>query len=117
MYFKWKSQKGLYEKTLREDPFNKNRLAALENRTNQLEAASEVFRNRYLTSLEQLKAAQVDMDQKTLLVQQIERTYAPIEPFKPSAKRAVVKGGILGTGIVIFVIILIRIYFNIIREL
>ena len=93
-----------------------SRIKYLEKQIHNLEADTEIAKTKYLASLEQMKIAQVDMDQKSLLIQQIERTYAPIQPYQPSAKRAGIKGAIGGSAFVVFLIILFQIYRNVIEE-
>lgn len=109
--------KSLLDKVKIEDSYNGDRIKGIENRIYQLKGDTEICQAKYLAASKQLKEAQVDMDQKTLLIQQLEKTYAPIKPYEPSKVVAGIKGAIMGAAIVIFLIILLRIYKNILAEL
>ncbi|MFK7808016.1 MAG: hypothetical protein AB8F74_09480 [Saprospiraceae bacterium] len=89
----------------------------LEKKIHKYEVRSEIFKTQYLASLEQEKFAQIELDQKSLLIHEMERTSAPIESYKPSSKVAGIKFGIVGSFLAIFLIVLSRIYSNIVREL
>jgi hypothetical protein len=117
LFYELNKYESLHKKVLKDDSYNFNRIAGIENRIHQLKGDTEICQARYLAAAKQLKEAQVAMDQKTLLIQELERTYAPIEPYKPSAKRAAIKGAIMGIALIIFLIVLSRIYKNIVDEL
>lgn len=117
LYYDLNKYKSLLDKVKIEDSYNVNRIEGIANRIYQLQGDTEICQAKYLAASKQLKEAQVAMDQKTLLIQQLEKTYAPIQPYKPSQVVAGIKGAIMGVSIVIFLIILVRIYKNILAEL
>lgn len=117
MYYELNKYKSLLAKVKVDDSYNISRIEGIENKIYQLEGDTEICQAKYLAASKELKGAQVAMDQKTLLIQQLERTYAPIEPYKPSKIVAAVKGAVMGASLIIFAIILLRIYRNIAAEL
>lgn len=117
LYYELNRYKSLLKKVREEDSYNVNRITTVENNIHKLQGATEICQAKYLAASKQLKEAQVAMDQKTLLIQQLEKTYAPIEPYEPSITVAAVKGTVMGVSITLFLLILVRISSNILEEL
>ena len=69
------------------------------------------------TPIEQLKAAKLEMDKNSVLIRELERTYPPIKAYQPDPKVAGIKGAIMGTVLTIIILLLIRIFTNIVKEL
>ncbi|MFK7935398.1 MAG: hypothetical protein AB8G22_17925 [Saprospiraceae bacterium] len=115
-YYQLNKRRNSYQRELKLENPKDAELKYLEKKIHRLEADTEIEKTKYLASLEQMKIAQVDMDQKSLLIQQIERTYAPIQSYQPSAKRAAIKGAIGGGAFFVFLIVLFQIYRNVVAE-
>lgn len=105
-YYQLNKYRDTYLREVKKEEPNIRDIKYLEKKIHHYEVEAEISKTRYLASLEQMKISQVKMDQKTLLIQQLERTYPPIAPFKPSAKKAGVKGTIIGGAILVFMLVL-----------
>lgn len=116
-YIKLNDYKDRRGREIKKEEPDVNTIKYLERRIHKLEVRSEIFKTQYLASLEQEKFAQIELDQKSLLIHEMERTSAPIQPYRPSSKVAAIKFGIVGSFLAIFLVVITRIYSNIAREL
>lgn len=73
-----------------------NQIKYLEKKIHRLSAEAEISKTGYLAALEQQKVAQLDRDQNRISVEVLERSFSPIEAFRPSVELATAKGGIMG---------------------
>lgn len=116
-YYQLNKYRDNYSRKLKEEEPNIKEVKYLEKKIHRYEVEAEMSKTRYLAALEQLKSSQVKMDQKTLLIQQLERTYPPIAPYEPSAKKAGIKGTIIGGAILVFILVLGSIWKTIQEEI
>ncbi len=92
-------------------------IKSLEKKIYQLEVEAEICKTEYLASIEQLKLSQVEMDQKSLLIYELEKTHHYIEPYQPSVGWACLKGGSLGLIGILFFFVIIQILMDIKKEM
>jgi hypothetical protein len=89
----------------------------LEKKIHRLEVDAEVYNIEYLAALEQLKVSQLDMNQNSLLVHEVERTLPPVSAYQPSPIVEGIKWGISGAVLSIVFIVFVRIFMNLYKEL
>ncbi len=89
----------------------------LEKKVHKYEAQADLTKTAYLAALEMLNVTQVDLDKNKLKIQVLDRSFAPLQAYKPNAIRAAVKGGIAGSFIMVILIISIGLFVEIRKEL
>jgi len=118
IYYDLNRIRDTYERYLKQPDslINEPRRKSMHNRIIRLEVEAEINKTAYLASLEQLKVAKIDLDNETVLMQLIDKTMMPIEPYIPSAKVAAVKGGIGGFALGLFLIVSFKLFRDVLRE-
>ncbi len=118
IYYDLNRTRDTYERYLKQPDslINEPRRKSMHNKIIRLEVEAEINKTGYLASLEQLKVAKIDMDNETVLMQLIDKTMMPIEPYIPSAKVAAVKGGIGGFALGLFLIVSFKLFRDVLRE-
>lgn len=118
IYYDLNRTRDTYERYLKQPDslISEPRRKAMHNKIIRLEVEAEINKTGYLASLEQLKVAKIDMDNETVLMQLIDKTMMPIEPYVPSAKVAAVKGGIGGFALGLFLIVSFKLFRDVLRE-
>ncbi len=81
-----------------------------------LEAEADMCKAKYLENLKQLKVAQNAMNLSKPIVEVIKQTLPPLEDYKPSALRAALKFGMVGAFLMIILIILHKVFMDILEE-
>lgn len=81
-----------------------------------LQAEGELCKAKYLENLKQLKLAQNAMNRSKPIVEVIRQTLPPIDFYKPSALRAALKFGMVGAFLMIVLIILHKVFMDILEE-
>jgi len=80
------------------------------------QAEAELCKSKYLENLKQLKAAQNAMNMSKPIVKVIKQTLTPLEYYKPSPLRAALKFGMVGAFLMIVLIILHKVFMDILEE-
>jgi hypothetical protein len=81
-----------------------------------LQGEAELYKAKYLENLKQLKIAQSAMNMTRPIVEVIKQTLPPLEYYKPSALRAALKFGMVGAFLMIVLIILHKVFMDILEE-
>lgn len=118
IYYDLNRTRDTYERYLKQPDslISEPRRKAMHNKIIKLEVEAEINKTGYLASLEQLKLSKIDMDNETVLMQLVDKTIAPIDPYQPSAKVAAVKGGIGGFALALFLIVSFKLFRDVLRE-
>lgn len=118
IYYDLNRTRDTYERYLKlpDSLISEPRRKAMHNRIIKLEVEAEINKTGYLASLEQLKLSKIDMDNETVLMQLVDKTIAPIDPYQPSAKVAAIKGGIGGFALALFLIVSFKLFKDVLRE-
>lgn len=103
----------VYHRT--KDSFNVE-LVYLNNRILKLEIEADIYKANYLASLNHLKAAQNNMNSKLPIIKILSQTLRPIKPFKPSILLAILKGLIKGAISMVFIVLITKVFLDIIKE-
>ena len=118
---KYQDRRGRLLKKIGKDTLNDKKSNAeikyLEKKIHRLSADVEISKTGYLAVLEQQKSAQLDLDQSAIIIQELEHSLAPLAPYRPQAKVAAIKGGMLGGIAVVVLLILIAVFREIKKEL
>ncbi|RMF22306.1 MAG: hypothetical protein D6765_14445 [Bacteroidetes bacterium] len=116
-YYALNKTRDRYERLLRTlRDSNDAKVLYLHDKIIRLEVHAELYKLDYLASLEQMKAAGIDLNSKTPLITVIEESLPPLTPVRPSPTGAAVKGAILGVVLVILFIVVRKIYSDIMDE-
>ncbi|MEM6964238.1 MAG: hypothetical protein AAF573_05685 [Bacteroidota bacterium] len=94
-----------------------NRLHNYVNRINRLDVATQINKSDYLAGLENLQSVEIDNITAAPLITLTELTDSPIEPQVPSWKKAVAIGSILGGFLICLLLIVVKIFRDILLEL
>ncbi|MBX2875000.1 MAG: hypothetical protein KTR30_22945 [Saprospiraceae bacterium] len=118
IYYELNRTRDTYERYLKQPDslISEPRRKAMHNKIIRLEVEAEINKTGYLASLEQLKVSKIDMDNETVLMQLVDKTIPPIDPYQPSAKVAAVKGGIGGFALALFLIVSFKLFKDVLRE-
>lgn len=81
-----------------------------------LEVEADIYKSKYLVTLKELKFAQNKMNMSKPIVEVIKQTLPPLENYKPSALRAALKFGMVGAFLMIVLIILHKVFMDILEE-
>lgn len=117
IYYQLNLKRDQRIRLLKADSIVSNEVKYLEKQIYKLEVDAEIHKIQYLAALESLKITQVDMDQKSLLLRELERTHSHIKPYQPSVMVESIKWAIMGSIISIFLITVFRIFINVKKEL
>lgn len=94
-----------------------NKLHNYINRINRLDVATQINKSDYLAGLENLQSVEIDNITSAPLITLTELTDSPIEPQIPSWKKAVVIGGFTGGFLISMMLIIVKIFKDILFEL
>lgn len=117
-YYQLNQKRNVYGNMLKDstaDP-NTTTMRQFHNDIIRLEARADVLKLEYTETLKQYKTAHLELKSKTPLIKVIEKTLMPIQPYRPSWKKAMIKGMLIGAGFVIFVLLLKKIIQDILEE-
>jgi len=81
-----------------------------------LEVEADIYKSKYLVTLKELKISQNNMNMKIPIVEVLRQTLPPLEYYKPSALRAALKFGIVGAFLIVVLIILHKVFMDILEE-
>ncbi len=81
-----------------------------------LEVEADIYKSKYLVTLKELKLSQSNMNRSKPIVEVIRETLPPLEDYKPSAPRAALKFGMVGAFLMIVLIILHKVFMDILEE-
>ncbi|MGK0366597.1 MAG: hypothetical protein ACI85O_003672 [Saprospiraceae bacterium] len=77
---------------------------------------AEIYKSKFLVTLKELKAAQSEMNMSKPIVEVIRQTLPPLEEYRPSPFKAAIKNGMIGTFLMIVLIILHKVFMDILEE-
>ena len=81
-----------------------------------LEVEADIYKSKYLVTLKELKNSQNNMNLKKPIVEVLRETLPPLEYYKPSALRSALKMGLVGAFFMIVLIILHKVFMDILEE-
>lgn len=88
----------------------------LQKEIARMEVEADIYKINYLATIESLKGAQNKLNLNLPIIEVIEETLPPIPAVKPSTVTASVKGGIMGSIIAIFLIVIVKVFLDILKE-
>ena len=117
-YYQLNQKRNVYGNMLKDSTVNPNtrRMRQFHDDIIFLEARADVLRLEYTETLKHYKSAHLELKNKTPLIKVIDKTLMPIQPYRPSWKKAMIKGMFIGAGLVIFLLLLKKIIQDILEE-
>lgn len=97
----------------RDSTVNLNRMA---RKIQEKEINVEFLKLQYLDYAKKVKEAEVELTAKSPLIMITEKTLSPISPIQPSAVVAAIKGALIGIFVMIALLMVRRIYLDILKE-
>jgi uncharacterized protein involved in exopolysaccharide biosynthesis len=92
------------------------KIKSLQQQIARLEVNADIFKINYLATIESLKFSQNKLNLKLPIIEVLEQTMPPISANKPSAVTAAIKGGFLGSLLAMFLIIVVNVFLDILKE-
>lgn len=117
-YYQLNQKRNVYGNMLKDSTINPNtrKMRQFHDDIIFLEARADVLRLEYTETLKHYKSAHLELKSKMPLIKVIDKTLMPIQPYRPSWKKAMIKGMFIGAGLVIFLLLLKKIVQDILEE-